>query len=321
MEIKCEYCNGNFEDTLENCPHCGASNANIRRMVDKTPKTIEELAQWYKDRNLPPYETTRFFIGIDYTAPKAFGIYRDGNEIVVYKNKDTGERAIRYRGTDEAYAVNELFLKLKSEILNQKAGNINRTGSSGAGKPKKGSCLFTVLITIALFAGIVVSVLLDGAGIALVIAIVATIIACVVLSTVEAFKKLQAKKISWLIYPLVFILTFTIAFIPIHRYSAPRYYNYDDTIYCRYHGSYYTYDDYYDDYYPIGIEALPVEIRNNSEDYAYNWNNESWDDRYSFKDSDYYDENFSSSSDSDSDYDWDSDSSWDSGGSDWGSDW
>lgn len=48
------------------------------------------------------------------------------NEFVVYKNKDDGQRALRYRGTDEAYAVNELYLKLKDEILNQKAHNQDR---------------------------------------------------------------------------------------------------------------------------------------------------------------------------------------------------
>lgn len=57
---------------------------------------------------------------------KAFGIYQDGDQFIVYKNKANGERAIRYQGTDEAYAVNELYLKLKSEILNQKANNQTR---------------------------------------------------------------------------------------------------------------------------------------------------------------------------------------------------
>ena len=72
-------------------------------------KTIAELQQWYQDRHLPPYETTRFFIGINYKKPKAFGIYQDGDQFIVYKNKANGERAIRYQGTDEAYAVNELI--------------------------------------------------------------------------------------------------------------------------------------------------------------------------------------------------------------------
>ncbi len=53
-------------ETVEQCPYCGASNNSIKRTADGTPKTIAELAKWYEDRHLPPYEITRFFIGIDY---------------------------------------------------------------------------------------------------------------------------------------------------------------------------------------------------------------------------------------------------------------
>lgn len=126
MQIKCEYCGSMIEETADKCPFCGATNTAVKRTADKTPKTIAELQQWYQDRHLPPYETTRFFIGINYKKPKAFGIYQDGDQFIVYKNKANGERAIRYQGTDEAYAVNELYLKLKSEILNQKANNQTR---------------------------------------------------------------------------------------------------------------------------------------------------------------------------------------------------
>ena len=66
MKIKCEYCGAMIEDTADKCPNCGAPNTNVKRTVDKTPKTIEELKDWYQARKLPPYETTRFFIGIDY---------------------------------------------------------------------------------------------------------------------------------------------------------------------------------------------------------------------------------------------------------------
>ena len=117
MKIKCEYCESYIEDSDEKCPFCGANNANVKRTADSTPKTIEQLKEWYAARNLPPYETTRFFIGINYTEPRAFGIYEENGQFIVYKNKDDGSRAVRYKGTDEAYAVNELFLKLKSEVI------------------------------------------------------------------------------------------------------------------------------------------------------------------------------------------------------------
>ena len=128
MKIKCEYCNGYLDDTEEKCPNCGASNEHLKRVGNQVPTTISELEEWYKGHNLPPYDVTRFFIGIDYKNPKAFGIYKDdqtGN-YVVYKNKDTGERKIRYEGKDEKYAVNELYLKLKEEIVNQKNLSMNK---------------------------------------------------------------------------------------------------------------------------------------------------------------------------------------------------
>ena len=125
MKVRCEYCNNLIDDGEEKCPSCGAVNKNYNRSAVEVPTTIAELEQWYKDRGLPPYETTRFFIGIDYKEPKAFGIYKDTNtgKFVVYKNKSDGSRAIRYEGTDEKYAVNELYLKLKEEIAIRKNGS------------------------------------------------------------------------------------------------------------------------------------------------------------------------------------------------------
>ena len=126
MQVKCYYCRHNMADTDVECPYCGAMNVYMGGYEDGAPKTIEELKEWYKARNLPPEETTRFFIGRDYREPKAFGIYQDGDQFIVYKNKTDGSRVIRYKGTEEAYAVTELFLKLKEEIRNQKTYNLQR---------------------------------------------------------------------------------------------------------------------------------------------------------------------------------------------------
>lgn len=126
MKITCEYCGNLYDDNEAECPKCGAKTP-VELMGDRAPKTIEELKQWYSDRGLPPAKTTRFFIGENYKMPKAFGIYQDGNYFIVYKNKADGSRAIRYKGTDEAYAVNELYMRLKEEILNQKALNADNS--------------------------------------------------------------------------------------------------------------------------------------------------------------------------------------------------
>jgi len=138
MKIKCEYCNNYIDESDEKCPSCGSPNKDFKRVADQVPTTIEELEKWYQDHNLPPYETTRFFIGIDYTEPKAFGIYKDEStgKFIVYKNKDTGERKIRYEGKDEKYAVNELYMKLKEEILHQKSLNNHSNGSGSKTLPK-----------------------------------------------------------------------------------------------------------------------------------------------------------------------------------------
>ena len=130
MQIQCDYCKNWIEDTVEKCPYCGAANGHLKRYAETTPHTIAELKEWYTARNLPPEETTRFFIGKDYKAPKAFGIYQDGKNFVVYKNKADGSRAVRYKGPDEAYAVNELYLKLKEEILHQKARNMSKQSNN-----------------------------------------------------------------------------------------------------------------------------------------------------------------------------------------------
>ena len=146
MKIKCEYCESMFDDTLENCPACGAPNKNVRRSTPDQPTTIDGLLQWYAAMGLPPEEVTRFFIGKNITEPKAFGIYKDerSGKFIVYKNKADGSRAVRYEGTDEAYAVNELQTRLKQEILEQKAHNGSnrngsRSGSSGSSRRRKKS--------------------------------------------------------------------------------------------------------------------------------------------------------------------------------------
>lgn len=140
MKINCNFCGTAFNDTEEMCPHCGAPNAGIVRTASDQPITIEQLKKWYEDRGLPPYNVTRFFIGEDYKEPRAFGIFKneDTGVCTVYKNKDNGERAIRYEGTDEAYAVNELYQRLKQEIIQQKMHSV-KSGNSNIGSTSKTS--------------------------------------------------------------------------------------------------------------------------------------------------------------------------------------
>ena len=166
MKIKCDWCGSWIDDFDQICPNCGGVNNNYNRQADGTPRTIEELKNWAQEMNLP-LEEMRTYIGEDYRGPKAFGIYQDESDgtFVVYKNKDDGTRAVRYKGTDEAYAVNELYQKMKERVAQQKAhqaakpsGQQKISDSASVQKTKKlkGSDIFwrTILI-ILVFAGIV----------------------------------------------------------------------------------------------------------------------------------------------------------------------
>ena len=128
---KCPYCGGFVRADEKNCPGCGAVNEFYKPEDDAPPKassaaggsslppqTIEELKTFCEERGMPLYQM-RFFIGRNYREPKAFGIYRDGENVVVYKNKADGSRAVRYCGPDEARGVNELYQKLLSECHNR----------------------------------------------------------------------------------------------------------------------------------------------------------------------------------------------------------
>lgn len=288
MKIKCEYCGSMIQDTADVCPHCGASNTNVVRVANGTPKTIEELQQWYKDRGLPPYETTRFFIGIDYKKPRAFGIYKgeDGN-FVVYKNKDNGERAVRYKGNDEAYAVNELFMRLKQEIIQQKSRK-NTKGQSISNKNNEAESFLSNIKKLAIF------------GVVSVVGFFAVII--IIGFLVMIFDHSPSKGY--------------------YNYSGTTYYNISgdsDT-------GWYYYDSY-DDWLPIDASSVPADIKEtpSANDFFYT---PDWDSETQITDfesteiyQEYQEAHSYSNSDDSSDYDWSSSDSWDSDSSDWSSDW
>ena len=264
MKQRCEYCDSWIEDTDEVCPHCGAPNAHLMASGEGVPKTIEELKAFCERHHLP-LKDMRFFIGEDYKEPRAFGIYQDGDDFVVYKNKDDGTRAVRYRGHDEAYAVNELYQKMKSEVANQK----NRLASSKMKTAQKSERRGRMLGTAGIAALIFAIFLMLGA---------------------------------------------------LFSGNSRGYYVYDDTTY------YYQDDGWY--YYDTTGSSWerdnnpPTELTDHADDY---YAGSSYDSSYGtsdFSDSDYYVEPSSDDSDwDDDDWDWDSSDSWDSGSTDWSSDW
>lgn len=86
-------------------------------LTKRVPKTIDDLKNYCKERNLNS-DVTRFYIDVDHIGPDAYGIYKDywSDDFIVYKNKEDGSRMIIYQGKDEAYAVNELGRRLSMSL-------------------------------------------------------------------------------------------------------------------------------------------------------------------------------------------------------------
>ena len=72
---KCEYCGATISTNNKMCPNCGASNplyvVDEERIITD-PQTIEELQEYCAERGMP-LARMRFFIGVDFKDPKAFG--------------------------------------------------------------------------------------------------------------------------------------------------------------------------------------------------------------------------------------------------------
>lgn len=159
---KCEYCGSTLLSDERTCKSCGAPNPNFVADTERTvflPRTIEELKEYCAERGMPLLRM-RFFIGEDFREAKAFGIFREGDEFVVYKNKADGSRAVRYRGPDEAHAVQEIFTKLldechKRDIWPDGRPAAQETARTAPAKQSRkfSSVLGAIFIVFALFVG------------------------------------------------------------------------------------------------------------------------------------------------------------------------
>lgn len=153
-EKNCAYCGTALGPGDEICPSCGAPNPHHvpgGEAGTRKPRTIGELRAFCESKGMP-LEKMRFFIGINEPSPRAFGIYREGDRFIVYKNKSDGSRAVRYEGPDEAYAVNELYLKLLEEHrLRQNGGGSGGTRSSGARRSSRRSSTLIIIAVIVLY--------------------------------------------------------------------------------------------------------------------------------------------------------------------------
>ena len=264
----------------------------------QTPKTMDELLAFCERHDLP-LSKMRFFIGLDYPGARAFGIYKDTNgDFVVYKNKADGSRAVRYRGPDEAYAVNELFQKLKEEASSQRA---RVSAARSPGYPPSSAHDSNPYNSLNSQAG------------------------------VRRPAKRKANK-------LLIVLLAAAAAITIGRTAAAisnqtphpstGYYYYNNHYYYNQNSDWYLYSSDIDSWYPI--YTVDDELTDHYADYYASY---SYDDGFGvedFSDSGFYDSSsysgssssYSSDWDSSDDWDWDDDDDWDSSDDwDWDSDW
>ncbi len=287
MKVKCNYCDQMIDDNLNYCPFCGGSMPTINRTASEQPQTIEELQAWYTSHNLPPENVTRFFIGKDIKEPRAFGIYKaPSGDFVVYKNKSDGSRAIRYQGSDEGYAVNELYQKLRLEIADQKSRSAaNRSAGTYRAAPNQrsgkssGSIIWKIL----------------------------------------GFFFLSKFGITILITAIAFL------FAALDNTPSRGYYRYGGNDYYYQSGSWYEYDSAYDtwDYLSDDDFLNDVIYDDTASDYrVYDHSGMDFEDSSWYESESSYS---SSSSSYDYDWDsgssWDSSDSWDSDYSSWDSDW
>lgn len=304
---KCDYCGATIATNNKVCPNCGASNPLYVVDEDRIitdPQTIEELQEYCAERGMP-LARMRFFIGVDFKDPKAFGIYRENDgDVVVYKNKADGTRAIRYKGKDERHAVNEIYGKLLEECHNRgiypdgKSSSPYMSRRMGQGSAYTRSTLNTSFTPSDFSSNYV-----NGA-------------------------KRGCRGASVAIIIWVSIMAFSMIFIHIKTSEAknhPRgYYKYEDDMYFRQGNNWYYYDDSDNDWYQVD-NSITDSLYDAEQEYYYG---EAWGSDWgtSFYNSDAYREyqDSHSSSSSSSDDSWDSGSDWDdwdSGSTDWDSDW
>ena len=265
---QCKYCGSAVSSSNEHCPNCGAPNEGYVPDTERQiflPRTIDELKEYCAERGMPLLKM-RFFIGEDYRQPKAFGIYRDGSDFVVYKNKANGQRAIRYQGPNEAFAVSELFAKLLEECHNRGIYPDGKLPENSSRSTKRRSRSRTSFIA------------------------------------------------SVIVFAAMIVLTVILALYSTHQHRNDGYYGTGDgTVYYHYGTSwYYTYD-INDAGYWYEADDFPAD---NYEEYSLG---QDWTSDWGvsdFKNSSTWEKISESHSSSSSDYD-----SWDSGDTDWDSDW
>lgn len=80
--------------------------------------SLDALRMWYDRLGLGPDIDSGFAIGHLYVDGPVFGVFRDGDEFVMYRVTKDGKYMERYRGDSEAYPVGQLHYEIISAIYN-----------------------------------------------------------------------------------------------------------------------------------------------------------------------------------------------------------
>ena len=308
MDLICENCGTYLNFLDKQCPLCGHANKYYMQNTSFTPQTISELKDWYESKGLGPYESTRFFIGIDYKRPKAFGIYETNGIFTVYKNKADGSRAIRYEGPDEAFAVNELYLKLKEELIDRKYHRRENV-----------SLLVYLQYFAIMLVAVPVSYVSRGAFPTVPLFITFIYAAAYAEARMDVVKKMHPLKKVGIVSLLCSVLIFSAVYT-----NTPRYYKYYEHIICSYQREFYLYNESENDYARlVKRDNIADIIKKSGRTHRLSTSSSDYKSQYSFKDSNYYKVCFKSdySSDPRLDHYDDYSSSSDSYSTDWDSDW
>ena len=121
MDKKMVYRPDLAEDATEFCPLCGAPVAPEEKsepeaspaQPETAPRTVEELLALCASFEADP-AAYHFYIGEDEKDAVGYGLFVDEfGDYVFYHNHRNQQRSIRYKGRDEAYAVGELYRRMK----------------------------------------------------------------------------------------------------------------------------------------------------------------------------------------------------------------
>ena len=324
------------------------------------PKTIEELRTWFKEHGYEP-AVTRFFVGVDVRSPKAFGIYRDElGDYIVYKNKADGTRVIRYQGDDQAFAVHELYQRFQQEIINQQTRwAANKKAKWNADNERMSSPAFDVydlyelkklrnersrklpliIVLVVLSFILTLKVILKlqttlNKDLRLLIAIAPLMVMVLVMlfsiswlnvMKVTDFIESLSKKVKLRLSVALIFCVFVIA-LSQTNVQDNGYYSINNHLYYRAGSNWYRYDDSDHDWersYTVPSQLTSSTWRNYNNTESHHGSYESFEHTAYYNDWSADRRSYSESRDNDNDYDHDSWSSndWDSGSTDWNSDW